>query len=222
MSLAPVSAAEIQLLRDVQPQQVVRARREILSEGAVVEAPMLLLSGWAARYRLLMDGRRQILGVVLPGELLCHQQHRGPVALSSAVALTDVVLSAAPAADRTGNTAGLEEAYAVSAALNEHYLLQQIVRLGRMSALERIADWLLEVRERLLAVGLVSGNAIHLPVTQELIADTLGLTSVHVNRTIQTMRREGLVEIRGGWVTFLNVDKLRAMVDFRAPTFTRS
>jgi CRP-like cAMP-binding protein len=72
-----------------------------------------------------------------------------------------------------------------------------------MSAYERIQDWLSEIHERLLLAGRAGPESFPMPLTQEMLADALGLTSVHVNRTLQAMRRDGVLEWRGGTVRLL-------------------
>ncbi len=90
-----------------------------------------------------------------------------------------------------GTLPALDEAYAVAQAMDEAYLLAQIARLGRMNAMERIADLMLELYERLAMSDLTHGRSFDLPITQETLADALGLTAVHVNRMLQAARRAG-------------------------------
>jgi CRP-like cAMP-binding protein len=215
-SLAPISAAGINAVAlSALSKRTIDARRELFAEGVLIGEPLLILSGWACRTRVLHDGRRQVLGFLFPGDFLGNCRHKKPVALSSVTTLTDVMVCPPPSDPQLVAETGLAEAYAISAALEEHYLLRQIVLLGRMSALERIADWALEIRERLESAGLAEGNLFRLPVTQEVIADALGLTPVHVNRTLKAMRREGLLESHGGTLTLLDVNRLVALVNFR-------
>lgn len=172
----------------------IAVRHELFSEGKPIGEPQLLLNGWAARVRLLPDGRRQILALLLPGDLIGHCYQPAPLAASSVVALTDLEMCPAPAVE---DSPSLRNAYAVSHALDEAYLLAQITRLGRMSAYERLADLFLELLERLSLAGMTHGNGFHHPLTQELVADVTGLTSVHVNRVVKTMRQNGDTE----WLT---------------------
>lgn len=179
----------------------VRARTELMREGQEVGEPRLIVSGWAARARLLPDGRRQLLSFVLPGDLIGLCRHAQPLAASTIIALTDLTLCAAPPTDRSP---ALAEAYAVSHALDEANLLSQVVRLGRLNAHERIADLLLELHDRLDLAGLVSQGSFELPLTQELLADAVGLTPVHVNRMLQQMRAQNELSWKGGRATLMN------------------
>jgi CRP-like cAMP-binding protein len=165
-------------------------RRDIVARGAALPQPLLIVDGWAFRSRILADGRRQIIDFLLPGDLITSS-----LAPASIVALTQTMVANAPAPG--SDTGGLTSAYAAAEGLSERYLLRQITRLGRLSAYERVADWLCEIHERLARSGSCAGNAMTLPTTQEVIADTLGLTGVHVNRTLQALRRDGLIEVVG-------------------------
>lgn len=193
----------------------IAARRELIGQGQPIAAPNLLLSGWACRVATMSDGRRQIVSLILPGDLIgaCHQ--RNPVAVSTILALTEVSVMPAPEPRPDQSGTGLAEAYALSSAWDEAYLLRNITRLGRLSAYERTADLFLEMRDRLSLAGLTRGNAFPMPLTQQTLADALGLTTVHVNRTLQAMRQDGSVTIGGGTVELHDPAKLAAAMDRR-------
>lgn len=163
-----------------------RPRQELLTDGYAVETPLLLLDGWAARVRVLVDGRRQIVSLILPGDVIGVSDLPDPVSTSTIVALTHVRVCAAPP---RGLSSVLDLAYAVSRAHDEAYLLAQVTRLGRMNAQERIMDLLLELYERLGLAGLVRDQGFDVPLTQETMSDALGLTPVHVNRMLQAARK---------------------------------
>lgn len=173
-------------------------RQELLTEGRAIPEAMLIVSGWAARVRILVDGRRQFLSFLLPGDLIGICGHDRPLAVSTVVAITDCRIASAPSA---ADLPDLQQAFAVSRAIEEAYLLAQITRLGRLNALDRIYDLLLELHERLDMAGLVHRNSFEVPLTQEMLADALGLTPVHINRMLQQGRRNGDLEWRGTNVT---------------------
>ena len=219
-SLAALSSAEIDLLHEAErSHQRFAPQREIVPEGAPVREAAILLSGWACRVRQFADGRRQVLGLLLPGDLVGMYLQREPLAVTSIHALSEVTLCPAP--DAAGQPE-LTEAYARSRALEEAYLFRQVARLGRLSAYERIADWLLEIRDRLTAAGLADDRRLPMPLTQEVLADTLGLTSVHVNRTLQSLRRDGMIEWRGGVVHLIDPEALERLLDYRPVAVTRA
>lgn len=166
-------------------------RGDLLVEGKPVGEPRIIVEGWAARVRIQMDGSRQFLSFLLPGDLIGLCDQPDPLTTTTVTALTPVRTTVAPSSD---DLPALAIVYALSKALEEAYLLDHIARLGRLNAQERILHLLLELHERLGLAGLASGGSFDMPLTQEQLADALGLTSVHVNRMLQRARREsGLV-----------------------------
>lgn len=192
--------------------RLVRARREIMREGETPAGIIALRSGWAALARHFPDGRRQLQHILVPGDLLSVDRET-PYAVSI-VALTPVAL-----VDLDGPHGHegdvFEPALRRHALLTVGYLLNATARLGRQSALERFAHLLLELRERLSDVGLAGPSRFEMPLTQEMLADTLGLTSVHVNRTLQSMRQQGLIALSGREVTLLQPDELARLADYQ-------
>jgi CRP-like cAMP-binding protein len=209
-ALAPLEAPDISALQAAIGQaRVVPARRELLQEGREISEPLLIVEGWAARVRILIDGRRQFLSFLLPGEMIGLCRHGQPLAVSTVVALTDMTVARVP--DCAPDSA-LAESLAVSIALEEAYLLAQIARLGRLNAQERIGDLLLELHERLSLSQIATGGSFEVPLTQEVLADAVGLTPVHVNRMIQLLRREGLLAWKGRRVSLRAEETLARMV----------
>ncbi|KKC24800.1 Crp/Fnr family transcriptional regulator [Sphingomonas sp. SRS2] len=209
-ALAPLTDYEVSLLQASarQPRRL-RPHREIQVELQTRAAPSIVLSGWACHVRTFADGRRQILGLLLPGDVIAFHGERDAPATSTVATLTDVtVCSMPPATGGDGELSALAAAYRRSAALHEAYLFRHIARLGRLNALERMSDWLLELRDRFELAGMVEHDRFAMPLTQEVLADLLGLTSVHVNRTLQTMRREELIDLRSGVLRLLAPDRL--------------
>lgn len=190
-------------------------RTQLISAGEAVVVPRGLLKGWAAQVHQLSDGRRQILQLLLPGDIIgatCTRAVGPPI---TTVALTPVtIVSLATLPDQHAGTP-LADALATSAALTDMYLRNQVIRLGRQSAYERLGHLLLELRDRLDLAGECDGNRCTLPLTQELLADVLGLTSVHINRTLQSMRREEMIELSGGIVELLQPDTLATIADYQ-------
>jgi CRP-like cAMP-binding protein len=212
-ALAPLDDADRALLQvAARAEHVVPARREILREGQAIKQAMLLMDGWAYRVAFLPDGRRQILHFLVPGDAIGLCRHRDPVATTTIVAQTDVRLCPAPRPRAGQGHEGLAEAYALASAREEAQLLRHITRLGRLTAQERIIDWILETGDRLVRCGLGSRESFPLPITQEMLADLLGLTSVHVNRMLQALKRDNLLWLRGG---IARIDRARclALVD---------
>ncbi len=206
-SLAPLDTWSFEAIdAALAKAQKIRRRRDILGEGKPIAGAQLLVRGWAARVRIFADGRRQFLSFLLPGDLIGYCRQPAPLAVSTVTTLTDVEICPAP------DTAALDAIYAMSAALDEAYLLEQIVRLGRMSAMERIYSLFLELHERLSRAGLVTQTGFDMPLTQEMLGDALGLTAVHVNRMLQDARRAGLLEATGGRVRLYDPSMLAGQI----------
>lgn len=119
--------------------------------------------------------------------------------------------------ERPADHPRLCEALALLARQTEAELLNAILRLGRQMALERTAHLLLELRDRLAAVGLSERDRFPLPLTQEALADTLGLSTVHMNRSLQELRRERLLRLDGGVAELLNPHRLAVLADYDLP-----
>lgn len=170
--------------------------------------------GWACQYRLLVDGRRQIITLFLPGEY-CEPQwlFQGTPTLP-VVALTRLrarSLSMAgihrrPAQEADGMTSILESLLTI---LNRRE--QWIFNLGRLSATERLCSLLCELFERLKRACHVIENRCVMPLTQYDLADIVGLSAVHVNRVLQMLRAEKLIELHGKRLTLLNIEGLRRL-----------
>lgn len=191
---------------DLEPSRTSVAAGRPLS-GRAGGVPCIQASGVSCEELVLEDGRRQILKLRLPGDLLI--QDEGEVVL----ALTDVETVDARTvlrllAQPDPEYQRLRRAW-VAAAKADHVMQRNhIVRLGRLSAVERLAHLLAETHERLQWVGLAGPSAFHLPVRQGILADLLGLSVVHLSRVAQQLRRERLVEIRSGYVTVLDRERL--------------
>ena len=222
---APLGPVTVQMLRSLEGLRTARPRTELMAELQTPPA-QFLVSGWAARMRKLPDGRRQILEFLLPGDAIGLSFCEHPRALGSTSALTSVkTLDAAPvqaamtSADPRWHD--LREALHGAACLHEGFLLDQVLRLGRLTAYERMCHLLLELRDRLAAVGLAEGGSFTLNATQEMLADATGLSLVHVNRVLQQMRRDRLLDLHGGAAQFLDLERAAAVCGYvvapRAP-----
>lgn len=197
------------------------AKSELLRENADTTAPLFLLSGWACRAKSLADGRRQILEFLLPGDLIGFCAVPGERSLAASYSLTPVAV--APASrfyhELFGGAGSFQHSDAIRKALirrQEMRLINQIVRAGRQTAFERLSHLFLEFNDRLSRVSLANGDSFPMPLTQEILADGLGLSVVHVNRTIQQLRRENLVAVKDGTVTLLQPQQLAQIANFRA------
>jgi CRP-like cAMP-binding protein len=201
--------------------RVCRSREDIICEGDCPEAVNLLIEGFACRYKQLEDGRRQIMAYFVPGDLcdinvfVLRQMDHSIATLSPAtVALIprDTILELMAQHPR------ITQALWWSTLVDEATLREWVVNLGQRNAYERAAHLLCELFVRLRAVGLTNGNACELPITQSELGDTLGLTIVHTNRMLQDLRRDGLIELKGKYLTILDLSALTQVALFN-PTY---
>lgn len=222
-SLAPLTPTEHALLRSVSDNaEFARTGEEIETEDLPRMRPRLLVSGWACRFHLIADGRRMIVGLLLPGDSIGFGQRQHPTALTSIGALCPCRLLDATRlwtalAQDDGAHRSLAHAQRTLETIEDVHTLAHIVRLGRLNALERICHLFLELHDRLQTVGLVWRDSFIMPLTYDSLADTVGLSVVHVNRTLQTMRRRRLIELRQGRVTLLDPHAMAAECDFHPP-----
>jgi len=181
-----------------------RAGTSIFRQGEAIKEVYTLHEGWAYLFRNLVDGGRQILRFVLPGDFFGFQADMGAgMRMHSAQALSDVALCVFPYANILGmikSHPDLGIRLIWMTAHDEAIAYEHLVSLGRRTARERVSYLLLDLFHR-LRVRRQDPHGVHtvdLPLTQELIADACGLTQIHVNRTLQSLRRDKVVELRGG------------------------
>ena len=216
-TFASLSDLEMRLLRDLaKAARYHPPYRDLHAAEALRAPPRMIVAGWAAQYCMLADGQRQIISLRLPGDLAEPPRQPHMPASCAVAALTEletvsaqVFVEAADAADPLHP--GLAHAVRAMWHLDDGLLRNQIVRLGRLSACGRFAHLMLELFERLGRVGLAGGNSFAMPLTQNVLADVLGFSVVHVNRTMQQLRRDGLLDARDGMVHLMQPERLQAL-----------
>ena len=200
------------------------ARHSIIGEGQV-GLPLVVTSGWVCRERHLRDGRRQIVSFMLPGDTLHSMMQPSLPAACGVFALTPVTLADATVLVPVANDGAtphspLSRALRLLNSLDDLLLRDQIVRLGAQTAYERMVHLFLEIYVRLNLVGLAANNRFAMPLKQEVIANALGLSIVHVNRVLQQIRRDKLLRLESGIVTVLDKDRMEAIADWSPLTGT--
>ena len=193
-------------------------RRDVIREGERPEHVHLMIEGWSCRYKMLADGSRQITAFLVPGDFC-----------DSHITLFDRMDHSIGAIDASkvafiprAKMLELAERPRISFALwwaslvDEAVLRAWIVNLGRRDAFERMGHLVCEMHARLRNVGLADGDRFELPLTQEALADALGLTSVHTNRMLKRLREEELVTFRRQQLVILDMPRLRSLVGFDA------
>jgi CRP-like cAMP-binding protein len=177
----------------------------------------VLLKGFACRYRLLEDGRRQIIAFMLPGDF-CNLSEAAlgtttyGVATLSPCAVADVLWhDLQHAADRF---TGIARALAWSTLVENAVLQEWLVNLGQRQAEIRMAHLFCELACRLTATGSVDADGYPIPLTQRDLGDALGVSTVHVNRVLQTLRGAGLIRLANGHLTLPSLPALSAYARF--------
>lgn len=216
--LVPLSPDETAILTELQSSpRIVQRHRDIVTEGRSYGSLFIVIEGNAIRYRILHDGRRQIVNIVLPGDIVGALGYFMESSLYSTKALTEVSIATVP--------------FTRINALNETHprlvtklfwwfscestiYAEHLVDLGRRSALERVAHFLLELLTRLQSVGLADDQSFKIPLTQELLADALGLSIPHVNRVLRRLREDNLVVVEDQRVTVKDIESLSELADF--------
>lgn len=194
----PLSRDDRELLENhCRPVREVQAKQDIICEGDKPENVYLVLSGFACRYKLVEGAGRQIMAYLVPGDfcdfnvfILKEMDHS--IATLSRCQIVELPRQAV--LELTERPA-IAKAFWWSALVSEAVMREWIVNIGKRSAAVRIAHLLCELLLRLKVVGLVKGGSYTLPITQTDLADTMGLTVVHANRMLMSLRQEGMISI---------------------------
>ena len=197
----------------------VDSRRDLISEGDKPRHVHLVLDGWACRYKQLPDGKRQIVSLFVPGDfcdvnvyVLKYMDHSiGAITRLKVAMITPDEMNALTA-ERPRITQALWWHELVTAAVQREWTLN----IGQRSAYERLAHLLIELYLRLNTVGRAHDGRCDFPLTQNDLADATGLTSVHVNRTLQELRRDGLIELERKQLQILDLPRMMDVSMFNA------
>lgn len=199
-------------LREVSSNfRFVDARRDVVAEGDKPRFVHLVLDGWACRYKQLPDGKRQIVALFVPGDfcdvnvyILRHMDHSIGAITRLKVAMISPEDMNALTAERPRITQALWWHELVTAAVQREWTLN----LGQRSAYERLSHLLLELYLRLQTVGRARDGHCDFPLTQNDLADATGLTAVHVNRMLQELRRDGLIDLERKQLHIIDVPRM--------------
>ncbi|MCU9850247.1 Crp/Fnr family transcriptional regulator [Defluviimonas sp. WL0024] len=219
----PFTGDELEFMQSFKTGELkVDAGTTILMEGSNSPQLYTVLSGMGTRYTTLENGRRQVINFLFPGEFTGLQAGLMGEMKHSVDATTNMVLCVF----RRDDLWRLfrqhpERAYDLTwiAAVEEHFLGETITSLGQRDATQRIAWALVRIHERLRAVGMQKGNRVPLPFRQQDLADALGLSLVHTNKTLKTLRSCGLATWQDGELMIGNLAALAelALIDLERP-----
>ena len=218
-AFTPVEPAVLDFIEGFRADtQVVPAGGALVREGQANARLFTLYSGWAFRFKTLSDGRRQILNFLLPGDLVGLQQEFGDVSAHGIEALTDCALCVFENDSLWAVfRAHPRLAYDITwlAAHEEGNVDDNLLTAGRRNATERVAMLLMHLYRRLERIGLVDEDGTTLfPLNQQHIADALGLSLVHTNKTLRRVAQMGLHEIKNGRLRLLNTRALARIAEY--------
>jgi CRP/FNR family transcriptional regulator len=176
------------------------AGARIMTEGDSNPPLYTVTRGWATRFKSLQDGRRQILSFILPGDVIGFQAQFFDSAVTSVEAVTDVSLCVVPyqdVAELSEDRPEIALRFAALTADQKRAMEEQLLSLGQRTAPERVAALVLDLYGRAAARDMVRDDGMPFPLTQQHIADALGISLVHANRTLKRLQRDGLFRIKG-------------------------
>lgn len=194
------------------------ARHDLIREGDKPGPVFVMLAGWACRYKLLPEGGRQITAYLMPGDfcdmhvaVLDEMDHSIATLTEAKVALIqrdemEALIESRPSITR---------AFWRTQIVDESVLRAWIVSMGRRNAIERVAHLLCELYVRAANIGLIAADGrFELPLTQVVLADSLGLTPVHVNRVLRALKENGAIELTRGKLIVVDTDRLARIAGF--------
>jgi CRP-like cAMP-binding protein len=218
--LRPLSHRETNILKRLHEQEImIGARQEILNHGNLSQKSFIVNQGWAYRYYDLSNGKRQIINYYLPGDIINPFSLVRPKATYSIASISSLYVSV------------FKPSYLISLFITQPKLgllymkilceednlsMGQIVRLGSQTAYQRAAHLFLEFYYRLKIVGQTENSSFLMPLTQQLLAETLGLSQVHMNRTIHKLQLHKLIRINSKKISLLNIERLKQIAEYQA------
>jgi len=221
-SVFPLSDAERDALMRL-PIQVtdIRTDQDLIREGDRPSRCFAILEGFACSFKMTGEGKRMILGFHIPGDLPDLQSLHLEVLDSSIGTITRCkigFIQHEPLRELCAAHPRLAAAFWRETLIDASIFREWVTNVGRREAYARIAHVFCELMVRLRAVGLAEDHACELPMTQIELADATGISTVHVNRTLQELRGDNLITLRGEKLTVLDWDKLKEPADFD-PTY---
>jgi CRP-like cAMP-binding protein len=195
----------------------VNAQTELISQGEAYRCGYMLHTGWAIRAKTLRNGRRQILNFVLPGDVVGLAAPFFTIADYSVTTIgptnvTEMTFTLFTEIFHTQPRLGAALCWQL--AQEEAIISEHLVNIGRRDAYMRVGHLFAELYWRLDTVGLAQDFTYTSPLSQTMLADALGLSFVHISRTIRRLRQDGLVQVNGSRVVIADLSALERAVDF--------
>jgi CRP-like cAMP-binding protein len=194
----------------------VPAGHDIINEGDNPIDTHLVMGGFACRYKQLANGSRQIMALLVPGDLCdLHARILGEMDHSVGTLSEAWIVPVPPrAVEEIAANPRINRAMWWMTLVDEATLREWLVNLGQRDSWRRLAHLLCEVHLRLRSVGVIEGNNFDFPIRQSDLANFLGISTVHLHRSLTKLREQGLITLRGKHLTILDLDRLRAVAEF--------
>ena len=217
-TLSPLPGADVDALRRLKAQTArIRSGSDIVTPGQQFEHAVLVTSGLVGRYFQLADGERQFTAIYLPGEMADLNRIATPKAGSALQALTNAAIVLVAGKELRAlalASPAISQAFWVYSAIDAAILSRWAVNMARREAKVRTAHFLCEIGLRMESCGQGLRTDFLLELTQAQIGDALGLTPVHVNRTLKALKEIGAVEVEGRIFRIPDWPRLAAIAEF--------
>ncbi len=209
--------ADTRALGGILQTQLIKKQSDIIVEGAKYRRLGFVEVGVAAQYKVLRNGKRQILNLLLPGDVIglidCFHER----AIFSVMAMTELKVQTCSFESflrLTSNNYKVQTALLWLLAEQASIFAEHILTTGRRTPLEKLIYFLLEMYSRLEQLGRVQDGRFELSLSQDTIADALGLSAPEVNRLFKRLRSDGLIVVNGHEVTLTDIEALEGLVSF--------
>ena len=217
-SFHPISDAGVaELMRATAKSRRIPARSDLIREGDRPGPVFVMLEGWACRYKILPSGTRQVLAFLMPGDacdlhvgLLAEMDH----SIQTIVPATVATIEREEMDGIMERHRGVARAMHMAQLVDEGTMRAWITSMGRRSSIERVAHLMCELYLRARTIGLADGDELEMPLSQLLLADALGMTSVHINRVLKELRLSGAMALQRGRLLITNPASLVRIAGF--------
>jgi len=208
----------------VEAELTIPRRRDLVVDGYEYRKLCFIEAGFAARYKLLRNGKRQIINLVLPGDVVGLPGSFLEKARYSVLALTDLRMQVSSVQDYVQLCYRRPQFGLALSWLAIHEAIvcaEHVIDTGRRTPVERLAHFLLEMYSRLEMVGLAAEASFEFPLSQEVMSDALGLSTPHLNRMLAKLRSEGLIKASNHHIVLVDIPRLEMLGHFQPLNLTR-
>jgi CRP-like cAMP-binding protein len=215
---AELDEADIaELTRATAKVRRVGPRQDLIREGDRPGPVFVILEGWAFRYKILPSGTRQVLAYLMPGDscdlhigLLAEMDH----SIQSVTKISFATIDRLEMDRIMDRRRSIAKAMYIGQLVDEGTMRSWITSMGRRASAERVAHLMCELYFRATNIGLIEENHFELPLSQSLLADSLGMTAVHLNRVLKKLRLDGAMTLKRGSLTITDPLRLARIAGF--------